>query len=85
MFGAELCGSIEAAADFEDLLPDVSIKADELRLARTLIEAARRMKSTLSDYKDTYTEKLRELVEAKGLGPGSGGARRRKKTCRWST
>ena len=59
---------LKPPADFEDLLPDVSIKADEMRLARTLIESSSTDEVDLSEYKDTYTQKLRELVEAKVSG-----------------
>jgi DNA end-binding protein Ku len=59
---------LKQPVDFEDLLPDNAIKADELRLARTLIESSSSDEADLSEYKDTYTKKLRELVEAKVAG-----------------
>ena len=59
---------LKAPADFEDLLPDVSIKADEMRLSRTLIESTSTDEVDLSQYKDTYTHELREVVEAKVSG-----------------
>jgi DNA end-binding protein Ku len=59
---------VKQPADFEDLIPEMSIKAGEMKLARTLIESTSSDDVDLSAYKDTYTEKLREIVEAKVAG-----------------
>ncbi|HEY5311623.1 MAG TPA: Ku protein, partial [Pirellulales bacterium] len=59
---------VRQPADFEEMIADIPIKGDELRLARTLIESTSSDEIDLSGYKDTYTEKLREIVEAKVSG-----------------
>lgn len=59
---------IKAPSEFDDLAPDVAVKANELKLARTLIDSTSAKNAELESYTDHYTEKLRELVEAKVEG-----------------
>ena len=53
---------------FTDEVPKVEIAVEELKLAKTLIGAATNKKFDFSKYKDTYTEKLTQLIEAKVSG-----------------
>jgi DNA end-binding protein Ku len=59
---------VKQPREFDELMPDVTVKANELKLARTLIEGTSADEVDLSEYVDHYTEKLRELVEAKVAG-----------------
>ena len=54
--------------EFKDELADVKPKGDELKLAKMLLENSFTDELDLSDYRDTYTDKLREIVEAKVEG-----------------
>lgn len=53
---------------FEEEIVKPAIEADELKLAKTLIEASTSKKLDFAKYKDLYTEKLTQLVEAKVAG-----------------
>lgn len=53
---------------FEEELVKSAIEADELKLAKTLIEASTAKKLDFAKYKDLYTEKLTKLIEAKVAG-----------------
>jgi DNA end-binding protein Ku len=53
---------------FEDEVPKVQTNDDELKLAKTLIDASTPKKFDLAKYKDVYTEKLSKLIEAKVAG-----------------
>jgi DNA end-binding protein Ku len=55
-------------AAFEEELIKSAIEADELKLAKTLIEASTSKKLDYAKYKDLYTEKLTQLIEAKVAG-----------------
>ncbi len=55
-------------SEFKDEIPDVKPKADELKLAKVLLENTFSDALDLSGYKDTYNDKLREVVEAKVEG-----------------
>jgi len=61
-------GQLKKSTAFEDEVPDVSVTADELRLARTLIQGTSDDQPDFSQYKDTYTERLTEVIEAKIAG-----------------
>jgi DNA end-binding protein Ku len=54
--------------EFEKLLDDAPVSAQELKLAKTLIEATSADKANLEDFRNLYTERLRELVDAKVAG-----------------
>lgn len=54
--------------DFRDELGETAVTAEELRLAKTLIEASTSDKFDFSTYKDQYTQRLAELIEAKVAG-----------------
>jgi DNA end-binding protein Ku len=53
---------------FEEELVKPNIAADELKLAKTLIEASTSKNLDYAKYKDLYTEKLTQLIEAKVAG-----------------
>jgi DNA end-binding protein Ku len=53
---------------FEEELVKPTIAADELKLAKTLIEASTSKNLDYAKYKDLYTEKLTQLIEAKVAG-----------------
>lgn len=50
---------------FSEEAPHVHLKAEELRLAKTLIDSTSSDEPDLERFEDTYTEKLREVIEAK--------------------
>jgi DNA end-binding protein Ku len=53
---------------FEEEVPPVELQPQELKLARTLIDASTSKKPDLAAYKDTYMEKLTKLIEMKVAG-----------------
>jgi len=53
---------------FEEELVKSAIEPDELKLAKTLIDASTSKKLDFAKYKDIYTEKLTQLIEAKVAG-----------------
>jgi DNA end-binding protein Ku len=53
---------------FHEEAPKTEIAPEELKLAKTLISASTAKKFDLGAYKDLYTEKLTQLVEAKIAG-----------------
>jgi DNA end-binding protein Ku len=53
---------------FRDEIPEFKATKDEQRLARTLIDETSSDKVDLSQYRDTFTEKLTQLIEAKIAG-----------------
>jgi len=53
---------------FNEELVKPAIEADELKLAKTLIDASTSKKLDFAKYKDIYTEKLTQLIEAKVAG-----------------
>ena len=55
-------------ADFKDDAPHVEVTPDELKLAKTLTDAMKVSDFDLSQYKDDYTEKMTQLVQAKVEG-----------------
>jgi DNA end-binding protein Ku len=55
-------------ATFEEEVSKVEVSAEELKLAKSLIEATTSKKFDFSKYKDVYTEKLTKLIEAKVAG-----------------
>jgi DNA end-binding protein Ku len=55
-------------AAFEEEAPKAEVALEELKMAKTLIDAATAKKFDFSKYKDTYTEKLTKLIEAKVAG-----------------
>jgi DNA end-binding protein Ku len=50
--------------EFQDQAPEMKLSADELKLGRMLIEATS-AEADLASYRDTYTDRLKELVDAK--------------------
>ena len=59
---------LKKPADFKDEVNKVEISPEEVKLARTLTEAMAVKEFDLSAYKDTYTERLTALIEAKVQG-----------------
>jgi DNA end-binding protein Ku len=55
-------------ADFKDEVPKVEIAPEEVKLAKTLTEAMAVRDFDISEYKDTYTDRLTALIEAKVQG-----------------
>jgi DNA end-binding protein Ku len=55
-------------AEFKDEAPKVEVGAQELAMAKTLTKALAVNDFDLSAYKDSYADKLRELIEAKIAG-----------------
>lgn len=56
---------LKSSESFAAEVPEVSIGAQELRLARTLVREIATDKFDWSKYHDDYTEKLTEVIEAK--------------------
>jgi DNA end-binding protein Ku len=59
---------VKEPSEFSDEAPKAQTSHKELELAKTLIESSRSDDFDFSDYRDTYTEKLKELIEAKIKG-----------------
>lgn len=59
---------IKKPATFRDEAPEVEIAGEELKLARTLVEASTSDKFDVAKYHDEYTEKVAKLLEAKAAG-----------------
>lgn len=59
---------VRPLADFADEVSDRKAKADELKLARTLIQQTTADGADLEQYHDTYTQQFKEAIEAKVAG-----------------
>jgi DNA end-binding protein Ku len=59
---------ITKPATFQDELIKPAIEPDEIKLAKMLVDASTAKKFDFSKYKDVYTEKLTQLIEAKVAG-----------------
>lgn len=59
---------VSSPASFEEELSRTPVAPDELQLIKTLIKASSKDKADLSGYKDVYTQKLTQLIEAKVSG-----------------
>ena len=59
---------VRKAAEFDAEAPKVEVSADELELACTLIDTLAVDDFDFAQYKDTYNDKLRELIEMKIKG-----------------
>ena len=59
---------VKKPTSFEDEAPEVEITDKELKLAESLVEASTADHFDFSQYHDTYTSKLKELIEAKTSG-----------------
>jgi DNA end-binding protein Ku len=59
-------GAIRDPADYE--IGEARVSATEMKLAETLIKASTSKRLDLSTYKDTYSDKLKELIDAKVEG-----------------
>ncbi|HWA98060.1 MAG TPA: Ku protein [Pirellulales bacterium] len=61
----QFASQLRDPGELETLVPDMHLSGDELKLGRTLIQATSADEIDLAKYADTYTEKLREVIEAK--------------------
>lgn len=59
---------VKPAADFVEEVGEGKVSADELKLARTLIQQTSANDPKLDAYEDTYTQKFKEAIEAKIAG-----------------
>ena len=59
---------VKPLTDFADEVGEGRVSADELRLARTLIQQTSSDEANLDQYEDTYTQKFKEAIEAKIAG-----------------
>jgi DNA end-binding protein Ku len=59
---------VKPLADFVEEVGEGRVSADELKLARTLIQQTSSDEAGLDDYEDTYTQKFKEAIEAKIAG-----------------
>jgi DNA end-binding protein Ku len=61
----QYAADLKPVEEFERMLENADVSAQELKLAKTLIDATREDNAKLESYHDLYAERLRELVEAK--------------------
>jgi DNA end-binding protein Ku len=61
-------GQMKEPAAFDEEVPKADPSPEELKLARTLIQASAIDDFDLTRYKDTYAVKVTELIEAKVRG-----------------
>lgn len=59
---------IKAVDEFDDELGEAEISDEEMKLTKTLIDASRIEEFDYSRYKDTYVDKLKQLIEIKVAG-----------------
>jgi DNA end-binding protein Ku len=59
---------ISSPASFEEEMPKTPVAPEELQLVKTLIKASSKDKADFTGYKDVYTQKLSQLIEAKVSG-----------------
>ncbi|HVA48009.1 MAG TPA: Ku protein [Pirellulales bacterium] len=59
---------VKPVAEFVEEVGEGKVSADELRLARTLIQQTSADEPKLDEYEDTYTQKFKEAIEAKIAG-----------------
>lgn len=64
----QLDSQIVKPAVFEPDVPDQLVEEEELKLVKMLIRGSTPKKFDLAQYRDTYTEKLTQLIEAKVQG-----------------
>jgi DNA end-binding protein Ku len=61
-------GEMKDITEFEGDVAEVEVTANEFKLAKTLTEALATDAFDLSQYKDNYADRLRQLIEAKVQG-----------------
>ena len=59
---------LKKPAAFEDEVPDTPVSAEEVKLARTLVEGSTAEDFDFARYQDEYTGKLTQLIERKAAG-----------------
>jgi DNA end-binding protein Ku len=59
---------LKSRSTFEDEVGEATISPQEVKLATTLVEASKTRKVDVAKYKDLYTERVKEMVEAKLSG-----------------
>lgn len=64
----QYAADVKPIEEFEKMLDAEPVPPQELKLAKTLIEATREKDADIVHYHDLYAERLRELVDAKVAG-----------------
>jgi DNA end-binding protein Ku len=64
----QYAADLKPVDDFEKLLEAEPVAAQELKLAKTLIDATRADQAELENFRDLYAERMRELIDAKVAG-----------------
>ena len=59
---------VNKPSSFKDEVTQPQLQAEELKLAKTLIEASTPKKLDLAEYKDQYTQKMSDLIQKKVAG-----------------
>ncbi len=65
MTGLHYFKKVKAATEFEDEIAPIEFKPEEVALTNTLIGATKVAEFDLAKYKDTYVEKLQQLIQMK--------------------
>ncbi len=68
MTGLKYSTQVKSTDLFTEMIHDSDLSKDELRLAETLITDSVRDSFDLANYKDLYTERLQQLIQAKVEG-----------------
>jgi DNA end-binding protein Ku len=63
----KFANQVRLPSEFKDDIPHPHLSADELKLARMLVQATSG-EADLTKYRDTYNDRLKELIEAKVEG-----------------
>jgi DNA end-binding protein Ku len=64
----DYAAQVKPPSAFDDEVPDTKVSSHELKLARTLVEESTPDKFDFAAYKDDYSTKVSELVDAKISG-----------------
>ena len=64
----QYAADVKPVDEFEKLLEEDSVSPQELKLAKTLIDATREEYAEIEQFRDLYAERMRELIEAKVEG-----------------
>lgn len=68
MTGLHYPQRVRKGADFESELPEITLKPEEEALTNTLIGASKLAQFSIDAYSDTYTTKLKKLIDMKVQG-----------------
>ena len=64
----QYASDVRQPSEIEELLGDGEVSAQELKLAKTLVDATRADDADLEMYQDLYAQRMKELVDAKVEG-----------------